>query len=168
MNIQLRPWSPDDLDRLVQLANNPNIAANVRDRFPHPYTREVGMAWIESQRNKQPFSSFAIEVDGQFAGGIGVEAKEDIYRCSMELGYWLGEPYWGKGIATKAIDQLCTYVWNTFPEVVRLYAEVFAHNKGSMRALEKNGFILESIRKKAAIKNGVILDDYVWVKLRAE
>ncbi len=168
MNIQIRPWQREDLDTLVQLANNPKIAANVRDRFPQPYTKEAGIMWIESQLNKEPFSSFAIEVDGQFAGGIGVEAKEDIYRCSMELGYWLGEPYWGKGVATVAIGQLCTYVWKAYPAVVRLYAEVFAHNTGSMRALEKNDFSLESIRKKAAIKNGVILDDYVWVKFRPE
>jgi RimJ/RimL family protein N-acetyltransferase len=167
MHIRIRPWQPEDLETLVQLANNPRIAANVRDSFPQPYTNEAGTAWIESQRHKQPYTSFAIEVDGQFAGGIGVEPKADIYRCSMELGYWLGEPYWGKGIATAAIGQLCNYVWNTYPDIVRLYAEVFAHNTSSMRALEKNGFQLEGIRKKAAVKNGVILDDYVWVLLRS-
>ncbi len=82
------------------------------------------------------------------AGGISIMPKEDIYRCSAEIGYWIGEPYWGKGIATEAIRQMVDITWERYPEVVRIYAEVFPGNIGSVRALEKNGFELECVQKE--------------------
>jgi RimJ/RimL family protein N-acetyltransferase len=105
-------------------------------------------------------------VDGKLAGGISIMPKEDIYRCSAEIGYWIGEPYWGRGIASEAIRQILEIAWEKYPEVVRLFAEVFPGNIGSARALEKNGFTVESVRKNSCIKNGVIGDDMVYVKFR--
>jgi RimJ/RimL family protein N-acetyltransferase len=97
-------------------------------------------------------------------GSIGVTLRDDVYRKTAEIGYFIGEEYWGKGIATEALRQMLLHVQKNF-DVVRIFAEVFEYNKASMKALEKNGFYLECVRKKAAIKNNVILDDYVWVKL---
>jgi RimJ/RimL family protein N-acetyltransferase len=102
------------------------------------------------------------------AGGIGFLPKDDVNKCSAEIGYWVGEHFWGKGIATEAISMLIDKIKERAPHVIRVYAEVFQNNKASMRALEKNGFHEESVRKKAVIKNGRILDDHIWVKLLDE
>jgi RimJ/RimL family protein N-acetyltransferase len=166
MMITLRPWHYGDVNVLPALANNINIWNQVRDVFPHPYTRKHAEEWVFLQQGKKPATNFAIEVDGRLAGGIGLLLKEDIYKCSAEIGYWIGEPFWGKGIATEAIRLLVDAAWREFPHLVRIYAEVFPSNPASYRALEKNGFQLEGIRKNAVIKNGVIGDDMVWVKLR--
>lgn len=166
MKIILRPWHYGDVNALPTLANNRKIWDQVRDVFPHPYTRKNAEEWVFLQQGKKPTTNFAIEVDGKLAGGIGLLLKDDIYRCSAEIGYWIGEPYWGKGIATEAVRLLVDAAWREFPQLVRIYAEVFPSNLASCRALEKNGFHLETIRKNAVIKNGVIGDDMVWVLLR--
>ena len=166
MNLILRPWNFGDVPELSRLADNIHIWNQVRDYFPHPYTVKHAQEWVSMQQGKKPTTNFAIQVDGRLTGGIGLLPKDDIYRCSLEIGYWIGEPYWRKGIATEAIRVLMNAVWTEYPEVVRVYAEVFPGNTGSCRALEKNGFRLESIRKKAVIKNGVIGDDMVWVRFR--
>jgi RimJ/RimL family protein N-acetyltransferase len=164
MHISLRSWLNKDLKPLVELANNKKIWQNVRDSFPHPYTTKHGEQWLSLNVGITPVLNFVIEVDGQFAGSIGMVPKTDVYRCNMEIGYWLGEPFWGKGIATKAIEKICDLIANDHPHINRIYAEVYETNKASMRALEKNGFHLESIRNKGVIKNGVLMDDWVWVK----
>lgn len=168
MNLILRPWRFSDVNELSRLADNIKIWNQVRDYFPHPYTRQKAEEWVSMHHGKKPVTHFAIEWDGKLVGGISVLRKEDIYRCSAEIGYWLGEPYWNQGIATKAISVLTENIWSNFPEIVRLYAEVFPQNAGSCRALEKNGFVLESVRKNAVIKNGLIGDDLVYVKFRKE
>jgi RimJ/RimL family protein N-acetyltransferase len=166
MNLVLRPWNFADVPELSLLADNIHIWNQVRDYFPHPYTVKHAQEWVSMQQGKKPTTNFAIQVDGRLAGGIGLLPKEDIYRCSLEIGYWIGEPYWRKGIATEAIRVLVDAVWTEYPGVVRIYAEVFSNNTGSCRALEKNGFRLESVRRNAVIKNGVIGDDMVWVCFR--
>lgn len=164
MNIIIRPWKNTDAEPLVQLANNKKIWNNLRDYFPHPYTAKDARAWLDFNNGLTSPLHFVIEVNGQFAGGIGMLPKTDVYKCNMEIGYWLGEPFWGKGIATKAIALICDLIAKEYPHINRIYAEVFENNKASMRALEKNGFVLESVRKKAVFKNNVLLDDHVWVK----
>lgn len=161
MQVKLRPWRNSDINHL---ANNKKIWDNVRDYFPHPYTLKNAEDWIAGVEGKKPVSHFAIEVEGRLAGGTGVILKEDVARISAEIGYWLGEEFWGKGVGTEAIRLLLEIIVKDFPEIIRVYAETFAFNKASMKVLEKNGFHLECIRKKAVIKNGIILDDYVWVK----
>lgn len=165
MNIVLREWRNDDKEPLAKFANNKKIADNMRDIFPNPYTIGDAVHWIATSGNSIPQTVFAIEADALLAGGCGIHLKEDVYKCSAEIGYWVAEPFWGKGIATEAVKQLLEKAIPNLTNVVRLYAEVFEHNKASMRVLEKNGFHLESIRKKAVIKNNLIMDDYVWVKL---
>ena len=167
MQTALRSWLDKDLEPLIRLANNKKIWDQVRDYFPPPYTTKEAKEWLALNIGITPVLNFAIEVDGQFAGSIGMIPKTDVFRNNMEIGYWLGESYWGKGIASKAVAIICDKIWQDYPEVNRIYAEVFENNKGSMRALEKNAFTLECIRKKAVIKNNMLLDDYVWVKFRS-
>lgn len=165
MNVILRKWKKDDAESLVQLANNKKISDNLRDVFPHPYTLKDAGEWIALNEKRTLQTNFVIDVDSQLSGSCGLFVKEDVYRCSAEIGYWIGEPFWGKGVATEAIKQLLEKIYTNFPTIIRIYAEVFEHNKASMRVLEKNGFHLESIRQKAVIKNNMIMNDHVWVKL---
>jgi RimJ/RimL family protein N-acetyltransferase len=164
MKVTLREWKRSDADALAAIANNKKIWDNVRDRLPYPYTKKDAKEWLELVKKQKTVTTFCIEVDGNLAGSIGVTLKDDVYRKTVELGYFIAEECWGRGIATEAIRQMVSYVRKEF-DIVRIYAEVFEYNKGSMKALEKNGFYLECIRKRGAFKNNVVLDDHVWVKL---
>ncbi|MCR5889958.1 GNAT family N-acetyltransferase [Hymenobacter sp. J193] len=163
--LELKPFSATDAPRVALLRNHPVILANGFDGTPDPYTVAAAEAFIASQAPKQPAENLAIWLAGELVGSIGLWQKEDVFRLSAGLGYWVGAPYWGKGVATEAIGLFITYAFATF-NIVRLEAGVFAFNQPSMRALEKNGFYLESIRRQAVVKHGQIQDDYVWVKLK--
>lgn len=163
-HVFLRPWKPEDAAALSAICNNPKIWLNVRDRFPHPYTVKDAIEWIGFTLSQKPLQNFAVLHNGTVAGSIGITPKEDIYRKTMEVGYFVGEAFWGKGIATEAVAHLLHYIQQQY-DVVRVYAEVFETNKASMKVLEKNGFYLEAIRKNAVVKNNVVMDDFVWVKL---
>lgn len=165
MSVIIRKWTWEDLPNLVLYANNINIWNHLRDYFPHPYTEEAGKAWLQTVVDVEPVINFAIEYNGAAMGGIGLILNQDVYAKSAEISYWIGEPFWGIGIATEAARQMVEYTFYYF-DIIRLYAEVFEINKASMRVLEKNGFYLEGVRRKAVIKNGVLMDDYIWVKLR--
>lgn len=166
MTVTIRQWVAEDLNNLVLYANNKNVWNNLRNYFPSPYTAEDAKNWLEKMATDNPIVNLAIDVDGQAIGGIGLILNTDVYVYSAEIGYWIGEPYWNQGIATEAIRQMIEYC-NYYFDIVRIYAEVFETNKASMRALEKNGFYLEGVRRKAVYKNAVLMDDYIWVKLRA-
>ena len=163
--LTLRAWQYTDVDQLAKLANNRAIWNNLRDYFPHPYTRADANKWIRSHSTKRSSTHYAILMDGELVGAISIIPKEDIYRRSAEIGYWIGQPFWGKGIGTLAVTEVLEIFHRTHPEIIRVFAEVFAENKASMKVLQKNGFVLESVRKNAVIKNGVIGDDTVWVKM---
>lgn len=165
MAVLIRPWTSEDIPSLALYANNINIWNNLRNYFPHPYTEEHAKTWIETAAIEIPMINFAIDLDGEAIGGIGLIFNTDVYIKSAEIGYWIGEPHWGKGIVTEAIRQMVEYTFYYF-DIVRIYAEVFENNKSSMRALEKNGFYLEGVRRKSVFKNEVLMDDYIWVKLR--
>lgn len=166
--VAIRPWEYADRHALAELADNRRIWDNVRDYFPSPYTLRDAKQWIASQSDKQPQETFAIVCGGRLAGGVGVLAKNDIYRCSAELGYWIGEPFWGRGVATEAVRQAVRWAFERDPGLMRIFAEVFAENRASQRVLEKNGFVLESRRRMAYIKNGRLGDDTVWVLFRSQ
>lgn len=163
--ITIRQWKADDLDNLVKYANNINVWNNLRNYFPSPYTEEDGKIWLEKMAEASPIVNLAIDMDGACIGGIGLILNSDVYVYSAEIGYWLGEPFWNQGIATEAVRQMIEYCFYYF-DIIRIYAEVFEINKASMRVLEKNGFYLEGVRRKAVYKNAVLMDDYIWVKLR--
>lgn len=166
MNIRLRPWQANDLEPLVKLADNKRIYDQVRDLFPHPYTFDDGKYWLSVNVGVTPVINFVIEVDGQFAGSIGMVPQTDVYRSNMEIGYWLGEPFWGRGITSKAVELIVNLIWHQYPEVYRIYANTYEHNEASKKALLKNAFELECVHKKGVIKNGQLIDEYVWVKFR--
>lgn len=162
-NLYLRPWRHEDVAQLASIANNRNIWNNVRDRFPHPYTIQDALNWVSHTNKENPPQSLAIIHGQQVAGSIGAVPKEDVHRKSIEVGYFVGEPYWGQGIATAAVALLIDHIQKHF-DAVRLYAEVFETNIASMKVLEKNGFHLEGIRHKSVIKNNRLMNDHVWVR----
>lgn len=163
-DVLLRTWRREDAQQLAFIANNKNVWNNVRDRLPSPYTVMDALQWIAYCSNEKTPVSFALTYQNTVVGSIGCVLKDDVYRKNIEVGYFIGEPYWGKGLATQGMQLLVDYIRQNF-DAVRLYAEVFEHNKASMKVLQKNGFYLEAIRRKSVIKNNVLLDDYVWVKL---
>lgn len=157
--ITLRGFRSEDKTRMAELLNNKKIWDNVRDYLPHPYKVQDAEAFISICQQENPASTFAIEYQGAFVGVIGLVKQTDVHRLTAEIGYWVGEPYWGKGIAQKAVKKIVEY---GFAELglVRIHAGIFDFNKASQRVLEKCGFQLEGIFRKASIKNGVISDDY--------
>ena len=169
MDILLRPWQAEDAAALVRHADDLGVAGNLRDVFPHPYTLADAEWFVRDCMEKEGAGQLcrAIVLDGQAAGSISLLRGTDVYRQSAELGYWLGQAWWGRGIMTEAAKRLCTQGFAAW-DIVRIWAVPFASNAGSRRVLEKAGFALEGILRKAACKNGVLLDACVYGKLREE
>jgi ribosomal-protein-alanine N-acetyltransferase len=165
MEFKLRPWQLADLESLVKHANNVNIARFMMDQFPHPYAEENGRAFIDWANSHQPARLFAIEVEGTAVGGIGVHPLTDISRKNAELGYWLSEKFWGKGIMSQAIRQMISYSFQNF-EIQRLFARPFGTNLASQKILEKNGFVLEASIKNGFYKNGEFVDELIYAVRR--
>jgi RimJ/RimL family protein N-acetyltransferase len=161
MEFILRPWRISDLDSLVKHANNWNVAKNLTDKFPYPYTEKDGRSFIEYARNGDPNQIFAIEIDGQAIGGIGIHPQEDIHVKNAELGYWLAEPYWGHGVVTEAIKEIVDYAFQTF-DINRVFARPFGTNLASQKVLEKAGFTLEGRFEKTLFKNDEYLDELIY------
>jgi len=161
----IRSWQWSDRDSLVKHANNRRIWINVRDRFPFPYGNDDADRWIAFARSAHPETSFAIAVGGKAAGGIGFVLQEDVNRISAELGYWLGEEFWGKGIMTTAVRAVTEYAFANF-ELCRLYASVFEWNHASCRVLEKVGYACEGTMKRSAIKDGQTIDQFLYAFTR--
>ena len=159
MSFVLRKWRLSDAKDLAAALNNEKILNNLRDGLPFPYTEQEARDYIAAMRSAEENSTFAyaITVDDRAVGSIGAFRKSNIHRQTAELGYYLAEEYWGRGIMTEAIRQLCGIVFDT-TDILRIYAEPFAYNTGSRRALEKAGFALEGIMKNNAVKNGKVLD----------
>lgn len=169
MNLQtshavLRPWKAEDAESLTQYANNPRIASSMRDGFPSPYTRDDADRFIASATTENTLF-LAIEVEGRAVGGIGIHRLDDVYRNTAEIGYWLGEPYWGRGIITEAVRTLVPVAFDLYP-IRRIQAGVFSTNPASMRVLEKNGFIREAIHSQAITKNNQVLDEILYVRFK--
>ncbi|MDB4292802.1 GNAT family N-acetyltransferase [Maribacter sp.] len=163
--VTLRNYEMAIAEQFASYRNNPIIFENVYDKVPNPFTLKDAKAFITLQLKTTPAPRKLIYWEDQFVGEIGIDIREDVFRLSAEIGYFIGEPFWGKGIASKAVQLMTAYAFNNF-NVIRIEAGVFEYNKSSMRVLEKNNFHLESIKKKGAFKNGKIIDDYVWVKLK--
>jgi [ribosomal protein S5]-alanine N-acetyltransferase len=166
MNFKLRPWAAADLDSLVKYADNINIAKNMADVFPHPYTEAQGIAFIQMTAKSIPPNILAIEVEGEAAGGIGIHPQTDIYRKNAEMGYWLAEPFWDKGIMSQAVGQMVAYGFENW-DINRIYARPFGPNHASQKVLEKAGFILEARLEKTFYKNGEYLDELIYAVRRS-
>ncbi|MDD1730248.1 MAG: GNAT family N-acetyltransferase [Methanospirillum sp.] len=161
----LRPWEETDRESLVRSADNPRIAAFMRDGFPHPYSVADADRFIAMATGDHPNLFLTIEVHGEAVGGIGIHRLDDIYRHTAEIGYWLAETYWGRGIVSDAIRALLPVAFDSY-DLIRIQAGVFSNNPGSMRVLEKNGFSLEAVHKRAITKQGVTLNEYLYVRFR--
>ncbi|MBS1818035.1 MAG: GNAT family N-acetyltransferase [Acidobacteria bacterium] len=160
-NAVVRSWEPADATSMAKHADNRAIWLNLRDRFPHPYTRNHAVAFIRRVQANRPETTFCIEVDGEAAGGIGFMLQQDIERVSAEVGYWLGEPFWGRGIGTGVLRAVTAYAM-TAHGLTRLFAVPFADNLPSCRVLEKAGYVLEGVMRRSAIKDGRIRDQKLY------
>ncbi|SHK13557.1 GNAT family N-acetyltransferase [Hymenobacter psychrotolerans] len=158
---QLRPWRPTDAPALARHANDRSVWQNLRDTFPHPYTAEDAAYYLAMVADSSRDLHLAFEVQGEAVGSIGVHFKSDVRRRSAEIGYWLARPYWGRGLATAAVQAVSEYVFAHF-DVCRLYAVVFESNVASGRVLEKAGYELEAILRKSVVKDGRMLDSRLY------
>jgi RimJ/RimL family protein N-acetyltransferase len=158
----LRDWSIGDAGSLVRHANNPRIAAMMRDAFPSPYTLEDAYSFIITATDRAQHLFLAIDLGGEAVGGIGVQPMDDVRHRTAEIGYWLSETFWGRGIATDAVRSLVPVAFEVY-DIVRLQAGIFSNNPASMRVLEKCGFVREAVLTKAITKNGVLFDEVVYV-----
>jgi ribosomal-protein-alanine N-acetyltransferase len=161
----IRSWRLEDIEPLVRHANNIKIWRNLKDSFPHPYTAATARQWIDVSIHLKPETHFAIEVDDQAAGAVGFDLKDDIYRRSGEIGYWLGEQYWGRGITSEALAALTEYAFNSF-DICRLFAGVFEYNPASMRVLEKAGYVQEARHRMSVTKAGQTVDEIIYAMVR--
>lgn len=163
---RLRPWRLEDSGALVRHANNRNVSRNLRDLFPFPYTETDAQAFLARVVPVTPPTSLAIEVDGEAAGSIGLHLQQDVLRHTAEIGYWLGEAHWGRGIMTEAVVAMTAYGFEHF-DLLRIEAEVFARNPASMRVLEKAGFEREAWLRQRITKDGETMDVAMYALLRS-
>ncbi|MBQ2898696.1 MAG: GNAT family N-acetyltransferase [Oscillospiraceae bacterium] len=169
MNCKIRRWELSDARDLATALSNKKIQDNLRDGLPYPYTEQDGKEFISAMlaANENDTFAFAITVNGKVIGNIGAFRQTNIHNKTAELGYYIAEEYWGKGIMTEAVKQLCDYVFS-HTDIIRIYAEPFAYNIGSCRVLEKAGFQYEGTLRSNAFKNGNVLDMKMYSKLKTE
>ncbi len=163
----VRPWKRTDARSIARWADNPRVAVHLRDRFPSPYTVRDARRWIRAAHAIHPPTHFAIEADGEAVGGIGFDAFTDVDRRTAEIGYWLAEPYWGRGIATAAVEAVSDYAFRRF-DLVRLQARVFEGNEASQRVLEKAGYELEGRLRRSVTKGDRTIDSFLYARLRPD
>lgn len=164
MNVKLRPWQMSDAERLASLANNINIAKYMRNVFPYPYSVDHAKAFLE-MAIKEEKRFFAITVNDELIGGTGVHPQDDIFVNNAEIGYWIGEAYWGKGYMSQAIKLITDHAFKNFP-VNRLWLRIYGNNPRSMKIAEKASYKLEGKFEKTLLKNGELLDEYIYAKRR--
>jgi len=162
--IKLRDYQASDLDNLLTLANNKNVARYLTDTFPHPYTKKDALWWLST--GCKTGLTKVIEYNDKYVGSVGAIPKTNEQRFTAAVGYWLGEEYWGKGIAHQALNLLVEEVFQN-TEIIRLYAGVYSPNVTSMRVLEKSGFINEAILRKSVFKNGEFYDEHIYSKIKS-
>ncbi len=168
MKCELRLWKTEDARNLAELLNNKKILDNLRDGLPFPYTEKDALDYINAMRSADKNSTFAFAVvsDGELVGSVGIFRQINIHSRTAELGYYIGEKYWNNGIATAAVNLACGYVFEN-SDIIRIFAEPFARNVASCRALEKAGFSCEGVLKSNAVKNGIVEDMKMYAKIKA-
>jgi RimJ/RimL family protein N-acetyltransferase len=163
----IRSYEYSDLEALVKYANNPNISKLLRDKFPFPYTKTDAESWLIHACNQEIETNFAIANEKELIGAIGINLQEDVNRFSAEIGYWIGEPFWGKGITTKALKIFSDFAFRNFG-LNRIYAHVFEGNVASEKVLLKAGYKKEATLQKAVFKEEKFLDQYIYAILKEE
>lgn len=159
---KLRPWNMADLPSLVKYANDPTVAGNLMDTFPHPHTEEDGKNFLARFTSLDPPLVMAIEVDGEACGAVGVHPQSDVYRKNAELGYWIAAKHRGKGIMTEAVQQAVERAFRILLDITRIFARPYGSNKASQRVLQKAGFQLEAQMKGTFFKNGRVEDEWIY------
>ena len=162
---QVRSFRPDDAPTLAKYGNNREVWRNIWDQHPYPYSIEDAQEWIQFAMQQDPETIFAIAHATETIGSIGMLPQSDVARLSAEVGYWLGQPFWGRGIATESLKVLTEYAFTELG-LVRLYATVLEWNPASARVLEKAGYEYEGLLRKSAIKDGQIMDQWLYAKVR--
>jgi len=157
----IREWRRGDEESLIRHANNPNVSRHLREIFPYPYTADEATRWIMHASSKIPTTDFAIVVGGEAAGGIGFFQLGDVARRSVDIGYWLGEAHWGKGIMTDVLRAMSDHIFANF-DVCRIQTIVFESNLTSIRVLEKAGYSYEGRQRRAVTKNGITMDALMY------
>jgi RimJ/RimL family protein N-acetyltransferase len=166
--VALRTPRPGDTARIAALADNRNVWINLLDVFPHPYGLEDARMFLDLVAAlPAPLTHLAITVDDVFVGMGGFDVLPDVHRAAANIGYWIGEPYWGRGIATRAVRALSAYAFANFP-IERLQAEVFAWNPASARVLEKSGYTQEGRARRSVLKAGQVIDGLLYARLRGD
>ena len=161
MDFKLRKWNQSDVESLAFYANNINISQNLTDRFPYPYTKKDAKSFIKFAQDDDLSYIFAIEINGEVAGGIGLHGQKGIYRKNFEIGYWLAEKYWGNGIVSKAIKQMVKYGFEN-TSISRIFAKIYGRNIASQKVIQKSGFTFEAKFEKSVYKNEEYLDELVY------
>lgn len=161
---EIRRWGRHDMDALVKYANNRKVWLNLRDAFTHPYTAASADTFLTLVERQNPTTFFAIATRQEAIGGIGISLNHDVHRLTAEMGYWLAEPYWGKGIMTETVARFTDHAFERF-QLVRIYAEPYANNSASCRVLEKAGYVLEGRLRSSVIKDGRILDQFLYAQV---
>ena len=169
MIVKIRKWELSDAKDLALALSNKEIQNNLRDGLPYPYTEQDGKDYISAMlsANKNETFAFAVTADNKVIGSIGVFRQENIHKRTAELGYYIAQEYWGKGIMTEAVKQICAYVFGS-SDIIHIYAEPFAHNNESCRVLEKAGFQYEGTLRSNAVKNGKVIDMIMYSLLKRE
>ena len=163
----VRTWRADDANSLAKHANNRRVWANLRDRFPSPYTLEDADAWLRHCVRTVPATDFAIDVHGEAVGGIGLVLRTDVERVDAEIGYWLGEAHWGHGVMSGAVQAFTPWALERF-NLARLHAHVFSFNGASARVLEKAEYVLEGRLRQSALKDGTLIDQLLYARVRED
>ena len=167
MDCTIRPWRLEDKSALAAMLNNRNIWNNLRDRIPFPYTEQDAEAYITDMLAADPTKTFpfAITVGEELVGSIGVFRGDDVHYRTAELGYYIAEPWWDRGICTEAVKRTCRYVFE-HSDIIRIFADPYDYNTASCRVLEKAGFQFEGTLRSNAVKNGKILDMKMYALVR--
>ncbi|KAK2960839.1 putative GNAT family N-acetyltransferase [Blattamonas nauphoetae] len=166
-DLTLRQFRWDDKEAILRLGNNENVSRYLTYAFPNPYLPENADAWLSFVTSDDQAHNLAIEWKGQFVGGIGINVLTDVHSRTGEVGYWLGEPFWRKGIMPRAVSLFVPYAFANF-NLLRIQACVFAGNGGSMRVLEKCQFVKEAIHRKYCFKHGTVYDGHMYARLAPE
>lgn len=163
-NYRLRPWETDDFLSLAEHFNNIHIWNQIRD-LPFPYGPEDAKAFIAFAQSRTDGWDFALEIDGRAVGNISFASQPNVERFNAEVGYWIAEPFWNRGIVSDALHTAAEWIFSHTP-VIRLYAHVYELNPASRRVLEKAGFRSFGKMEKAVFKNGQFLDVYAYERLK--
>lgn len=163
---QIRSYRPADAEAIVRHADNPRIAANMTDAFPHPYTPQKAEEWLDVVLNQERETLFALADEHELIGSIGLHLGKGVFRQTAEIGYWVGEAFWGRGIVSAAVVALTEYGFATLDDIERIQAHVFSSNPASARVLEKAGYDLEGRLRRSVTVDERLLDQWMYAKVR--